>query len=98
MHRLRAAAERGGDDRLDAQVALSGGRRTDAHRPIGAPGSDTVAVGRGDRKHAFDAETAAGAKDADRDLAAVGHQDAADRPPRRAAHERFAPLRAAAGA
>ena len=70
---LRAA--RGVQDRLDRQVGLRGRRRADAERLVGHLHVQRVAVGVGVDGDAGDAQLAAGADDAHRDLAAVGDQD-----------------------
>ena len=74
MHRRGAAGFGGGDDRVDPQIGLRRQRLADPHRLVGFADMQRVAVGIGiDRDHAI-AETARGAHDAQRDLAAVGDQ------------------------
>src|SRR5262245_64677978 len=67
---------RGGDERGNAEVALRGERRADVDSPIGEADVETVLVGGGVDGYCLDSELAAGADDADGDLAAVGDQNA----------------------
>ena len=65
----------GADDGRDVEVAFGGARRADAHRFVGEA---HVPWRRGRlrvHRHGLDAERAAGALDAQRDLAAVGDDD-----------------------
>src|SRR5690606_28556940 len=57
------------------QVAFARRRRPDAHGFIGKAHVLGIAVGLGMHDHRLDAEFAAGALDAQRDLAAIGDQD-----------------------
>ena len=56
------------------EIALGSGRRTDVEGLVGEPHVQRRAVGVGVDGDGLDAELAAGADDADRDLAAVGDQ------------------------
>ena len=76
MHRVGAARAGGFDDAADRQVALGRRGRPDAQGRVGRDDMTRVAIGvREDRGGGY-AECAAGPCDADRDLAAVGNQDA----------------------
>ena len=79
------------------QVARRAGeRRPDVDGPVGEPDVQRVAVGGRVHGDGLDPELAAGADDADRDLAAVGDQDAARTRRRRAfVTARNAPARSA---
>src|SRR5690606_18111286 len=65
----------GRDDGRHVQVAFARGRRPDAHGFVGQAHVLGVAIGLGVHHHRLDAELAAGALDAQRDLAAIGDQD-----------------------
>ena len=65
----------GGDDRRHVEVALRRGGRADADRLVGELDVLRVAVGLGIDDHRLDAQFAAGALDAQGDLAPVGDQD-----------------------
>ena len=65
----------GGDDLVDAQVAVGCRPGTDLHRLVGHAGERRAAVGLGDDGHRLHPEPAGGADDADGDLAAIGDQD-----------------------
>ena len=76
MNGVAAGRGAGGDERGNVQVALGRGAAARWDGVVGQADVEGVAVGRrvdGDR---LDAELAAGADDADGDLAAVGDQDA----------------------
>ena len=75
MDRVGAGDLRGADDRRHAQVAVGAARRPDADVLVGEPDVQRVLVGLGVDRDRLDAELAAGADDAQRDLAAVGDQD-----------------------
>ena len=75
MDRLRVGDFRRGDDRRNVQVALRRRRRADAHRFIGERDVLGVAVRFRMNDDRLDAELAARALDAQRDLAAIGDQD-----------------------
>jgi hypothetical protein len=66
---------RGADDGRDVQVAVAGGGRADADRFVGEQDMLEIAIGLGVDGDGLDAEFAAGALDAQRDLAAVGDED-----------------------
>ena len=63
------------DDRRHVEVTVARGRRADADGFVGEQHVLQVAVGRGVHGDGLDAELAAGAQDAQRDLAAVGDDD-----------------------
>ena len=75
MDRLGVGHLGGGDDRRHVEVALRGRRRADADRLVGELHVLRVAVGLRIDDDRLDAELAAGALDAQGDLAAVGDQD-----------------------
>ena len=75
MDGLRAAAQRGGDHGIDAQVALGGAGAAQADRLADLGRVQRVAVGTGVHAGHRDAEAPAGAGDAAGDLAAVGNQN-----------------------
>ena len=75
MDGVDAGDGRGREDRRDVEVAVARRRRADADRLVGQPHMHGVAVGRRMDRHRLDAHLAAGAMDAERDLAAVGDQD-----------------------
>ena len=75
MDRVGAGDLGGGDEARNVEVGLARRRRADADVVVGEAHVQRFAVGlriHGDR---LDAEFAAGADDAQRDLAAVGDQD-----------------------
>ena len=75
MNRFRIGHFGGADDRRDVEVALARRRRTDAHRFVGELHVLGVGVGLRVHDHGADAQLAACALDAQRDLPAVGDQD-----------------------
>ena len=75
VDRLRVGDFRRGDDRRDVEIALRRRRRADAHRLVRERDVLRVAVRLGVHDHRLDAELAACALHAQRDLAAVGDQD-----------------------
>ena len=75
MDRLGVGDFGGADDRRDVEVARRRRRRADADRLVGEPHVLRLGVGLGMDDHRLDAQLAAGALDAQRDLAAVGDQD-----------------------
>ena len=75
MNRVGAGDLGGADDRRHAQVAVEAARRTDADVLVGKPHVQRVLVGLRIDGDGLDAELAAGADDAQRDLAAVGDQN-----------------------
>ena len=75
MHGFRPGRARGGDDRVDVQVALRGGGRADPHRLAGRADVRGAGVGVAVDRDAGDAEPVEGGDDPDGDLAAVGDQD-----------------------
>src|SRR6266404_8568446 len=79
MDRIGAARACGGEDVVDDEVALRRRRRADRVRVVGDQHVQGRAVGLGVDGDTLDAELAAGARDADRDLAAIGDQHAAQR-------------------
>ena len=64
-----------GDDARDVEVAVDRRPRTDAHRFVGQADVLEVAVDGGVHRHGLDAQTVAGAQDAQGDFAAVGDDD-----------------------
>jgi len=68
----------GGDQRGDVEVGLRPLPGTDADRLVRLAQVDRVRVGLGVDRDRLDAELAAGAQDALRDLAAVGDQDSSE--------------------
>ena len=82
MDRVTTRAERRLHDRVVAQVALGRRAGTEHDDPVGAARGEPVAIGLGGGDHRFEAELLAGAHDPERDLAAVGDQDALHRPAR----------------
>ncbi len=78
MDRLRVGHLGRGDDRRNVEVAQRRGRRPDAHRLVGEPDVLGLAVGFGVDDDGPDAELAARALDAQRDLAAIGDQNLAE--------------------
>ena len=75
MDGLGAGLLRGVEDAVDAQVALARWRGADRHRFVGVQHVQRGAVGLGVDGDRRIAELAAGADDADRDLAAIGNED-----------------------
>jgi hypothetical protein len=69
---------RRGDDAVDVQVAAARRRRPDAHGLVRQRHVARVAVGLGIHHHDLAAERATRAQHAQRDLSAVGDQDAAE--------------------
>ena len=78
MDRVAAGDHRGADHRRLVQVALPRLGRTDADRLVGQAHGQRVAIGLAVGDHGRQAEVAAGAQDAHRDLTAVGDEDLAD--------------------
>ena len=75
MNRVGAGDLGGAEDRRHAQVAVGAARRTDADVLVGEPHVQRVLVRLGVDGDGLDAQLAAGADDAQRDLSAVGDQD-----------------------
>ncbi len=65
----------GADDRRHVEVTLLRLRRPDAHRLVGQQHMLEVVVGRGVHGDGLDTQFAAGAQDAERDLASIGDYD-----------------------
>src|SRR5581483_10347232 len=78
MDRVRAERLRRGDDLLAVQVGLDGGSRPDADRRVERLAEQRVAIGFGEDADRGNPELARAARDADRDLAAVGDQQPPD--------------------
>jgi hypothetical protein len=72
---LRAGLLRRGDDLVDDEIGLRGGRRADEDGFVGHIDGEAIGVGFGIDDRRLDAEAARGADDADGDFAAVGNQD-----------------------
>ena len=79
MHGVGVRRHGGLDDRIGPQVALAGRRRADRHGLVGEAHVQRAGVDVGVDRDRLEPEVAAGPDDADRDLAAVGDQDAPDR-------------------
>ena len=75
MHRFRAGFLAGGDDLLDDEVTLRGGRRSDRDRHIGHFHMQRVAVSLGIHRDRRDTHPPGGLDDPAGDLAAVGNED-----------------------
>ena len=75
MNGHRIGDLRGADDGRHVQIGQRGLRRPDAHRLVGEQHVLGVEIGGGMHRHGLDAEFAAGAQDAKRDLAAIGDDD-----------------------
>ena len=75
VDRVGAGDLGGGDDRRDVEVALRRAARADAHRLVGEAHVERARVGLGVHGDGADAELAARADDAQRDLAAVRDED-----------------------
>ena len=79
MDRVGAGDLGGADDRGDVKVAPGGGRGPDADRLVGEAHVQRARVGLGVHGDGRDAELAARADDAQRDLAAVRDEDLLER-------------------
>src|SRR3546814_1817887 len=75
MDGVRAGDGGGGEDGGDVEVAVLARRRPDADRFVGEAHVHGIGVGGGVHRHRLDPHLAAGAVDAERDLAAVGNED-----------------------
>ena len=75
MNRVGAGDLGGADDRRHVQVRIAARRRTDAHGIVGKPHVQAVLVGLRIDRDGLNAQFAAGADHAQRDLAAVRDQD-----------------------
>src|SRR3990172_7201047 len=78
MHRVGATLARGFEDALDVEIALARRRRADRHGPVGVTHVERVVVRLRVHRDRLDAELAAGADHAPRDLSPVGDQDRPD--------------------
>ena len=78
MHRLRAAVLRGGDQRLDPQIAVCWLGATQVHRCVGFAHMPRVTVGIAMHRHRAQAQLAGGTHDAAGDFAAIGNQQGVD--------------------
>ena len=78
MDGLGAGDLGGAEDGRHLEVAVGGAGAADADGAVGEGDMEAVAVGGGVDRDGLDAELAAGADDADGNLAAVGDQDAAE--------------------
>jgi hypothetical protein len=65
----------GGEDAVDAQVAVGCRAGADLYLLVGGAREGRGAIGFGDDGNRLDAEPASGANDAEGDLAAIGDQD-----------------------
>ena len=79
VDRLRAAAERGLDEHVPTEVALRGRTGPDEVRLVGRPDVRAPPVGLRVDGHTADPELAQRPEDADRDLAAIGHEHLRER-------------------
>ena len=75
MDRVGAGDLGGAEHRRHVQIAVGAARRTDADVLVGEPHVQRVLVGLRIDGDGLDAQLAAGADDAQRDLSAVGDQD-----------------------
>jgi len=75
MDGIGAGDCRGRQDRGNVEITVARRRRSDADRFVGQPYMHRVAVGGRMDRDRLDAHLAAGAMDAERDLAAIGDQD-----------------------
>ena len=75
MDRVGTGDLAGGDDLVDVEIAVAGGRRADAHAFVGEPHMHGVGIGGRVDRDGLDAELLAGAQHPQRDLAAVGDED-----------------------
>jgi hypothetical protein len=75
MDRSRAALARGGDDRVDIQVAFGGRRRTDMDRLVGKMHGETVLVGIAEYGDGAQVELLGRADDPHGDFAAISDQE-----------------------
>ena len=76
MDRVRAARRRGLEDRARVEIAVGTSRGADGHRPVGRFDMRGPGIRLRVDRHGLDAHLARRADDAQRDLAAVGDQDA----------------------
>ena len=83
MDGLRAARARRLDDAGDVEITLASGRRPDVHRLVRLPYVARRRVGIGEHRDGAQAQPARSAKDAARDLAAIGNQETLDHAPLR---------------
>ena len=79
MDRIGTRADRGGDDRVAAQVRLGRRRPAERDRHVDRIDVQCVGVGLGVHADGLDAETRGGAGDADGDLTPVGDEQSFDR-------------------
>ena len=79
MDGLASGALGGRDQEFGSQVALRRLSRTDADRPCGHAGGETVAVGGRDGNYALDTEPMAGPDDTHGDFAPIGDKNAGER-------------------
>ena len=75
MHRLGAALFAGGDDAIDAKIALRGWRGADRNRRIGHFDVERVAIGLGIDCNGCNAHATGCFNNPTGDLAAVGNKD-----------------------
>ena len=74
VHRVGAAATGGVEQPLDVEIALARRRGPEQDRPVGVAHVERVLVGLGVHGDSAEPEPPAGAEDAPRDLATVGHE------------------------
>jgi hypothetical protein len=75
MDRIRPGDLAGGDQGRNVEIAVAGGRRTDADALVGEPHMHGIRVGGGMYRDGGDAELLRRAQDAQGDLAAIGNED-----------------------
>src|SRR6185295_16410995 len=75
MDRVGAGDLAGCDQGRDVEIAVAGGRRTDAHALVGEPHMHGVGVGGRVDGDGRDAEFLGGAQNPQRDLAPIGDED-----------------------
>ena len=75
VHRVCAAVAGGGDQLVDAQVAVGGGRAAQRHGGAGLAHMQCLAVGVGKHRHGGQPQPVGGADDAAGDFAAVGNEE-----------------------
>ena len=78
MHRVRSDGTRDLDQARDIEVTVARRGRTDGNRTISHLHMQRVGVGLRIDRHRLNPEAARGARDPDRDLPAVGDQQAAE--------------------
>src|SRR5262249_25512603 len=75
MHRVRSGIAHYADDRVDIEIAVTHGRRTDAYRLAGERNVRRVDVRVGENSDGLESQPFARSKHTASDLAAIGNQD-----------------------